>query len=99
MEGSSGSATDFKGPIGCRHSGNAHIAAPRLRSACRIHARINEIAARQLGTPCAHTHDAKRLNTVAESRNLTCFEQSSLTRMTAWPSNWRAGLSELGLFK
>jgi hypothetical protein len=56
MEGSSDSATHFKGPIGCRHSGNARIVATGLRSVCGIEPAINEIAARQLGTPCAHTH-------------------------------------------
>src|ERR1700739_1484378 len=29
---------------------------PGLRSACGIHAILNELGARQLGTPCAHTH-------------------------------------------
>ena len=57
MEGSSGSATDFKGPIGCRHSGNARIEATGFRSVWGMEPAINEITARQLGTPCAHTHD------------------------------------------
>ena len=56
MEGSSVSPTSLTDGITCRHSGNAHIAAPRFRSVCGIQPAINEIAARQLGTSCAHTH-------------------------------------------
>jgi len=55
IKGSSASATSFAGTIGCHHSGNARIAATTFRSACGICVIINELAARQLGTPYAHT--------------------------------------------